>query len=286
MTDFGVQDAVEMTPSIAASPLLSTDAEVSLVTKRLGRTIAIMPAYNAAATLERTVADIPAGAVDEIILVDDCSRDNTVEIARRLGLTVITHEKNSGYGGNQKTCYRHALERGAEFIVMIHPDYQYDSRVVSVAVEILKLGICDVILGSRIRTRREALDGGMPKWKYVANRGLTTCENIALGQNLGDFHSGFRAYRRDVLETIPFERNSDDFVFDSQFLAQAVHFGFKLGDIPVPVRYFDEASSINFGRSVTYGLRTLQVLWQFWLHRLGIWRSPLFQRREAQSPTA
>ena len=286
MTDFGVQDAVEMTPSIAASPLLSTDAEVSLVTKRLGRTIAIMPAYNAAATLERTVADIPAGAVDEIILVDDCSRDNTVEIARRLGLTVITHEKNSGYGGNQKTCYRHALERGAEFIVMIHPDYQYDSRVVSVAVEILKLGICDVILGSRIRTRREALDGGMPKWKYVANRGLTTCENIALGQNLGDFHSGFRAYRRDVLETIPFERNSDDFVFDSQFLAQAVHFGFKLGDFPVPVRYFDEASSINFGRSVTYGLRTLQVLWQFWLHRLGIWRSPLFQRREAQSPTA
>ena len=248
--------------------------------KRLGRTIAIMPAYNAAATLERTVADIPLGAVDEIILVDDCSCDNTVEIARRLGLTVITHEKNSGYGGNQKTCYRHALERGAEFIVMIHPDYQYDSRVVSVAVEILKLGICDVILGSRIRTRREALDGGMPKWKYVANRGLTTCENIALGQNLGDFHSGFRAYHRDVLETIPFERNSDDFVFDSQFLAQAVHFGFKLGDIPVPVRYFDEASSINFGRSVTYGLRTVQVLMQFWLHRLRIWRSPLFQMRE------
>lgn len=285
MTDFGVQAAVEMTPSIAVSPLLSTAAEVSSVTKRLGRTIAIMPAYNAAATLERTVADIPAGAIDEIILVDDCSRDNTVEIARQLGLTVITHEKNSGYGGNQKTCYRHALERGAEFIVMIHPDYQYDSRVIPVAIEILKLGICDVVLGSRIRTRREALDGGMPKWKYVANRGLTTCENITLGQNLGDFHSGFRAYRRDVLETIPFERNSDDFVFDSQFLAQAVHFGFKLGDIPVPVRYFDEASSINFGRSVTYGLRTLQVLWQFWLHRLGIWRSPLFQKREPQSPT-
>ena len=243
-----------------------------------------MPAYNAAATLERTVGDIPPGAVDEIILVDDCSRDNTVEIATRLGLTVIAHEKNTGYGGNQKSCYRHALERGADFVVMIHPDYQYDSRVVSVAVEILKLGICDVVLGSRIRTRREALDGGMPKWKYVANRGLTTCENIALGQNLGDFHSGFRAYRREVLETIPFERNSDDFVFDSQFLAQAVHFGFKLGDIPVPVRYFDEASSINFGRSVTYGLRTLQVLWQFWLHRLGIWRSPLFQKRESPLP--
>jgi glycosyltransferase involved in cell wall biosynthesis len=244
------------------------------------RVIAVMPAYNAAATLERTVADIPPGAVDEIILVDDCSRDNTVEIARRLGLTVIEHEINTGYGGNQKTCYREALSRGADHVVMIHPDYQYDSRVIPVAIEVLKLGICDVVLGSRIRTRREALDGGMPKWKYVANRGLTICENIALGQNLGDFHSGFRAYRREVLETIPFEKNSNDFVFDSQFLAQAVHFGFKLGDIPVPVRYFDEASSINFGRSVTYGLRTLQVLAQYWLNRLGICRSELFQQRE------
>lgn len=251
-----------------------------------GRVVAVMPAYNAAATLERTIADIPAGSVHEIILVDDCSRDNTVEIARKLGLTVIAHEKNTGYGGNQKTCYRHALERGAEFVVMIHPDYQYDSRVIPVAVEILKLGICDVMLGSRIRTRREALDGGMPKWKYVANRGLTICENIALGQNLGDFHSGFRAYRREVLETIPFERNSNDFVFDSQFLAQAVHFGFKLGDIPVPVRYFDEASSINFGRSVTYGTRTLAVMAQFWLHRLRICRSPLFQKRESQAPAS
>lgn len=243
-----------------------------------GRVIAVMPAYNAASTLERTVADIPAGAVDEIILVDDCSRDNTVEIARQLGLTVVTHERNTGYGGNQKTCYRHALERGAEFVVMIHPDYQYDSRVIPVAIEILKLGICDVVLGSRIRTRREALDGGMPKWKYVANRALTICENIALGQNLGDFHSGFRAYRREVLETIPFDRNSDDFVFDSQFLAQAVQFGFKLGDIPVPVRYFEEASSINFRRSVAYGTRTLGVLAQFWLHRLGLCRSCLFER--------
>ena len=251
-----------------------------------GRVVAVMPAYNAAATLERTIADIPAGSVHEIILVDDCSRDNTVEIARRLGLTVIAHEKNTGYGGNQKTCYRHALERGAEFVVMIHPDYQYDSRVIPVAVEILKLGICDVMLGSRIRTRREALDGGMPKWKYIANRGLTTFENIALGQNLGDFHSGFRAYRREVLETIPFERNSNDFVFDSQFLAQAVHFGFKLGDIPVPVRYFDEASSINFGRSVTYGTRTLGVMMQFWLHRLGICRNSLFQKRDSPTPAS
>ena len=161
-----------------------------------------MPAYNAAATLRKTVTDIPAGCVDEIILVDDCSRDDTVKIARELGLTVIEHEKNLGYGGNQKTCYRYALQAGAEFVVMIHPDYQYDSRVIPLAVQFLRLGICDVVLGSRIRTRREALDGGMPRYKYLANRLLTFIENVALGQNLGDFHSGFRAYRRDVLETM------------------------------------------------------------------------------------
>ncbi|MBM4074296.1 MAG: glycosyltransferase family 2 protein [Planctomycetes bacterium] len=236
-----------------------------------------MPAYNAAKTLERTVADIPKGSVDEIILVDDCSRDNTVEIARRMGLTVIAHEKNLGYGGNQKTCYRRALDSGADYVVMIHPDYQYDSRVIPVAVEIIRLGICDFVMGSRIRTRREALSGGMPAWKYVANRGLTLIENIALGQNLGDFHSGFRAYRREVLETIPFTRNSNDFVFDSEFLAQAVHFGFKLGDIPVPVRYFDEASSINFRRSVKYGFSTLAVLAKFAASQCGLYRSPLFE---------
>jgi glycosyltransferase involved in cell wall biosynthesis len=242
-----------------------------------GRTIAVMPAYNAASTLRRTLEDIPPGAVDQIILVDDCSRDNTVEVARELGLTVIQHSQNRGYGGNQKTCYRQALDAGADFIVMIHPDYQYDSRVIPLAVSILRLGICDVVLGSRIRTRKEALAGGMPLYKYISNRGLTIVENMALGQNLGDFHSGFRAYRRAVLETIPYERNSDDFVFDSQFLAQAVHFGFKLGDIPVPVRYFDEASSINFRRSVTYGLSTLNVLVKYWANRIGLAKNPLFQ---------
>ena len=263
-----------------------TDEEVPGAADQ-GRTVAVMPAYNAALTLRKTVADIPAGTVDEVILVDDCSRDQTVEIARELGLTVILHEKNLGYGGNQKTCYRHALDAGADYVVMIHPDYQYDSRVISVAVEILRLGICDCVLGSRIRTRNEALTGGMPLYKYLANRGLTILENICLGQNLGDFHSGFRAYRRDVLETIPYENNSDDFVFDSQFLAQAVHFGFKLGDIPVPVRYFKEASSIHFGRSVKYGCSTLGVLVQYWANRLGIVRSPLFQpskRELCQNP--
>jgi len=240
------------------------------------KTIAVMPAYNAARTLERTILDIPAGSVDEIILVDDCSRDNTVEIAHGLGLTVVEHEKNLGYGGNQKTCYRLALDHGADVIVMIHPDYQYDARAIPIAVEILRLGTCDFVMGSRIRTRREALAGGMPPWKYLANRCLTFIENVALGQNLGDFHSGFRAYRRAVLETIPFTRNSNDFVFDSEFLAQAVHFGFKIGDIPVPVRYFDEASSINFRRSVTYGLSTLGVLAKYWARQLGLYRSPLF----------
>ncbi len=244
-----------------------------------GKTIAVMPAYNAAATLERTIADIPPGSVDQVILVDDCSRDNTVEVAERLGLTVIRHEQNLGYGGNQKTCYRHALDAGADYVVMIHPDYQYDSRVIPLAVEIIRLGICDMVLGSRIRTRSEALAGGMPKYKYFANRMLTLIENVTLGQNLGDFHSGFRAYRRNVLETVPYELNSNDFVFDSQFLAQAVYFGFKLGDIPVPVRYFDEASSINFRRSVTYGLSTLGVLGSYGLNRLGLAKSPLFHKK-------
>jgi glycosyltransferase involved in cell wall biosynthesis len=238
--------------------------------------IAVMPAYNAEATLGRTLADIPKNSISEIILVDDCSRDRTVEVAESLGLTVIRHPQNTGYGGNQKTCYRAALDRGADIVVMIHPDYQYDSRVIPLAAELIRLGNCDVILGSRIRTRSEALQGGMPAWKYVANRCLTIFENVALGQNLGDFHSGFRAYSRAVLETIPWQENSDDFVFDTQFLAQAVWFGFRVGDIPVPVRYFAEASSINFRRSTRYGLLTLWVMLQFWLNRLGLWKSRIF----------
>lgn len=247
------------------------------------RTVVVMPAYNAAGTLQRTLNDLPKKLVDEIILVDDCSSDETAELARSLGLRVVEHRTNGGYGANQKTCYHTALDRGADYVVMVHPDYQYDSRVVGAAVEFLRLGICDVVMGSRIRTRREALDGGMPRYKYVANRLLTMFENIALGQNLGDFHSGFRAYRRDVLETLPWERNSNDFVFDTQFLAQVVHFGFKLGDIPVPVRYFAEASSINFVRSAKYGLSTVGVMLKFWLHRMRLWRSKLFKPRDDEA---
>lgn len=254
--------------------------------RRKARVIAVMPAYNAEATLPATVGDIPPGSVDEIILVDDGSKDRTVELARAMGLRVIVHEHNRGYGGNQKTCYREALRLGADIVVMIHPDYQYDSRLIPHAVGFIEAGICDVVLGSRIRSRAEALAGGMPVYKYVANRVLTLIENIALGQNLGDFHSGFRVYRRSVLETIPFEQNSDDFVFDSQFLAQAVHFNFRLGDIPVPVRYFPEASSINFRRSVRYGWSTLATLGLYWLNRLGLYRSRLFKAAERDPQTA
>ncbi len=253
---------------------------------RRHKIIAVMPAYNAESTLAATLADVPVGSLDEVILVDDGSRDRTVQVAREMGLTVYVHEHNRGYGANQKTCYRHALERGADYVVMIHPDYQYDSRVIPHAVGFLELGICDVVLGSRIRSRDEALAGGMPLYKYLSNRFLTAVENLALGQNLGDFHSGFRVYRREVLERIPFERNSDDFVFDTQFLVQAVQLGFRLGDIPVPVRYFPEASSINFRRSLKYGVQTLGVVGQYWLNRLGLRHSPLFAEKPRPGPAA
>lgn len=260
--------------------------DFSRQTQRKHKVIAVMPAYNAEKTLAATLADIPPNCVDEVVLVDDASKDNTVAIAREMGLTVIAHPANRGYGGNQKTCYGLCLEHGADIIVMIHPDYQYDSRVVPHAIGIIELGICDIVLGSRIRTRQEALAGGMPVYKYISNRFLTLAENFALGQNLGDFHSGFRVYRREVLERIAFEGNSDDFVFDTQFLVQAVRLGYRLGDIPVPVRYFPEASSINFRRSLTYGLRTLAVVGEYWLDRLHLRRSPLFQAKAASRSSA
>lgn len=238
--------------------------------------IVVMPAYNAEKTLEKTVSDIPRGIVSEIILVDDCSKDGTVALAKKLGLTVIVHAQNKGYGGNQKTCYREALKRGADIVVMIHPDYQYDARMTDVMTRLIDLDACDVVLGNRVRTRWEALHGGMPWWKYLANRFLSGLENTVTGQNLGEWHSGLRAYSRKVLETIPWERNSDDFVFDQQFLYQAAAFHFRIGDIPVPARYFPEASSINFRRSVVYGLLSLWTMALFGLHRTGIWRSPLF----------
>jgi len=242
--------------------------------------IVVMPAYNAAKTLEKTIRDIPEGSVDEIILVDDCSKDGTAELSRKLGLTTIEHEKNKGYGGNQKTCYREALKRGADVVIMIHPDYQYDSRTTPFLSGLISGGIADFVLGNRIRTRAEALKGGMPVWKYVANRILTMFENFFTGQNLGEWHSGLRAYSRDVLETIPWEENSDDFVFDQQFLHQAAYFGFRMGDIPVSARYFAEASSINFRRSVVYGLSSLGVMFWVLTARLGVWTHPTLRPKK------
>ncbi len=240
------------------------------------KVIAVMPAYNAARTLEPTVRDIPGGTIDEIILVDDASTDNTVEVAQKLGLTIIRHETNRGYGANQKTCYRLALERGADIVIMIHPDYQYDSRLTPYLIGFLKEGFLDVMLGSRIRTRKEALSGGMPLYKYLANRTLTFIENILLGMNLSEWHTGFRAYTRKVLETIPWHDNSDDFVFDSQVLVQCVSFGFRIGEIPIPVRYHDTSSSINFRRSMKYGILTIVTALRFVLHRSHIVRSRMF----------
>ena len=242
-----------------------------------GKAIVVTPAYNAVTTLEKTVADIPAGCVDEIILVDDCSLDGTVALAEKLGLRVITHEANQGYGANQKTCYTAALEAGADVVLMIHPDYQYDARLVPFLTGFLKAGICDVLLGSRIRTRREALEKGMPAYKYFANRFMTIVENLILGQNLSEFHSGYRAYNRKVLETVPFLNNSDDFAFDSEFLIQSVYFTFRLADVPVPVRYFDEASSIDFTRSMRYGMETMLTLLKYVGAVWGIRKGLIFQ---------
>lgn len=243
------------------------------------KVIVVMPAYNAALTVEKTVKDIPAGTVDEVILNDDNSRDNTVEVAHRLGITVMQHGVNKGYGANQKSLYDAALEKGADIIVMVHPDYQYDPRIIPFAVGFLANDICDVILGSRIRTRKETLECGMPIYKYISNRFLTTVENFVMGQNIGDFHSGFRAYTRRVLETIDYHQNSDDFVFDTEFLAQAVYHGFRMGDIPIPTRYFEEASSINFRRSLKYGLQTLAVMSKFMLQKMRIGSFKIFQKQ-------
>lgn len=238
----------------------------------------VFPAFNAAATLAATVNEIPPDFGQFRILVDDNSSDTTVDEARQLGLDVRIHEQNRGYGGNQKTCYEAALATDADVIVMLHPDNQYDARVAPVMVELIRLGICDVVLGNRIRTRQEALEGGMPLWKYVINRSSTFAENLVLGQSLGDFHSGFRAYSRRVLETIPFEENSDDFAFDQEFLMQAVHCGFKIGDVPVPVRYMKEASSISFKRSLRYGAGAIGAFGSMKFHQWGWKRNPRFFR--------
>jgi glycosyltransferase involved in cell wall biosynthesis len=244
------------------------------------KVIIVMPARNAGCTLEKTIKDIPNGFADEIILVDDSSKDDTVEIARRLGLTILIHDRNLGYGANQKTCYDEALKHHADIIIMIHPDYQYDGSLAPLFAEIIERGVCDIVLGSRVRTRRECLGSGMPLYKYVANRFLTVLENLLTGQNLSEWHTGYRAYSRKVLESIPFRKNSNSFVFDSQFLAQAAYFGFRIGDLPVPCRYMDEASSIHFRQSVIYGIGTIKVLFQFILQKFHVMKFEIFESEE------
>jgi glycosyltransferase involved in cell wall biosynthesis len=240
------------------------------------KVIAVLPAYNAARTLAKTVRDIPRGIVDEIILVDDASTDSTVAMARDLGLTVVVHERNRGYGANQKTCYDEALRRGASIVIMIHPDYQYDSRLAPFMIGFIERDVCDIVVGSRIRTRREALASGMPLYKYVANRGLTMIENICLGLNLSEWHTGYRAYSRRVLEVVPYHRNADGFVFDTEFLIQGVHFGFRIGEVPVPCRYADDSSTTGFRQSLVYGMGTLWTVGKYLAHRTGLVEVPLF----------
>jgi glycosyltransferase involved in cell wall biosynthesis len=252
------------------------------VTGSASKVVIVMPAYNAALTLERTYADIPHDLVDHMILVDDVSRDETVEIAKRLGLEVILHRQNLGYGGNQKTCYDRALEWGADVVVMLHPDYQYDATRIPQLVAPILAGEADLMLGSRFLG--DPLAGGMPKWKYLSNRFLTGVENLAFGQHLSEYHTGLRAYSRHLLETIPYRLNSDDFVFDQDLIAQVVAAGgMTIGEIGVPTRYFDEASSVNFKRSVVYGLSTLRVVGRYLLHRTGIRRSAKLRPRTTAS---
>jgi glycosyltransferase involved in cell wall biosynthesis len=245
------------------------------------KVVVVLPAYNAARTLEQTYREIPLDVVDEIVLVDDGSADDTLAVANALGIHhVLRHDANRGYGGNQKTCYDTALGLGAEIVVMLHPDYQYTPKLVRAMVSVLAEDVYDVVLGSRI-LGNGALQGGMPLYKYVANRALTAFENIVTGQKLSEYHTGFRAYRRRVLETIPYAGNSDDFIFDNQFLVQAHAFGFRIAELTCPTKYFAEASSINFRRSLRYGILCCATAVQYRLDRAGLVRSPLFERKDA-----
>ena len=239
------------------------------------RLVVVMPAYNAERTLRQTFDELPHEYVDETILVDDASRDATVRVAGELGLRTIIHPENRGYGGNQKTCYRAALASNADIVVMLHPDYQYSPKLVAAMASLVASGHYDVVLGSRI-LGGQARRGGMPAYKYVANRFLTLAENLALGVKVSEYHTGFRAFSRAVLETLPLEENSDDFVFDNEMLVQAVAFNFRIGEISCPTKYFAEASSINFRRSVRYGLGVLATAGKYLLQRSRLARFRLF----------
>jgi glycosyltransferase involved in cell wall biosynthesis len=245
----------------------------------LGKKITVvMPAYNAERTLEKTYLELNPEVVDEVILVDDFSNDQTVELARALGITVFTHDSNYGYGRNQKTCFTEALKSKADIIVMLHPDYQYTPKLILPLVAMVASGEYDVVLGSRI-IGGGALNGGMPVYKYIFNRFLTAFQNLVIGSKLSEFHTGYRAFSREVLETLPLLENSDDFVFDNQILAQALYFGFSIGEISCPTKYFPEASSINFLRSIRYGIGVISTSLKYRLQRMRLISSPIFSQK-------
>ncbi len=240
--------------------------------------VVVLPAYNAEKTLAQTYAEIPFDIVDEVVLVDDASRDETVELAKRLGIRhVIRHERNKGYGGNQKTCYDTALALGADIVVMLHPDYQYTPKLLTAMASIIANGVYPCVLGSRI-LGGGALKGGMPLYKYIANRFLTLAQNLLMGQKLSEYHTGYRAFSREVLEAVDYHANSDDFIFDNEMLAQIFYAGFEIAEITCPTKYFEEASSINFTRSSIYGLGVLRVSIQYALQKLGLGSFRIFQK--------
>jgi glycosyltransferase involved in cell wall biosynthesis len=236
------------------------------------KVVIVLPAYNAALTLEQTYREIPFDIVDEVVLVDDASRDNTMEVGKRIGIVHrIRHEKNTGYGGNQKTCYRTALELKADIVVMLHPDYQYTPKLITAMVSIIGQGLYPVVFGSRI-LGKGALKGGMPLYKYVSNRFLTLAQNILMNQKLSEYHTGYRAFSAEVLQSIDLSHNSDDFIFDNEMIAQIFYKGFQIAEVTCPTKYFEEASSINFSRSVTYGVGVLKVSLFYMLTKLGVMR--------------
>jgi glycosyltransferase involved in cell wall biosynthesis len=242
------------------------------------RIFVVMPAYNAARTLRQTCAELPRDVIDEVLVVDDRSSDSTVQLARELGLTTFVHHQNLGYGRNQKTCYREALRRGADIVVMLHPDYQYSPRLVTAMASLIAYGEYDVVLGSRI-LGRGALAGGMPLYKYISNRLLTLFQNFLLSFKLSEYHTGYRAFSREVLHSLPLEENSDDFVFDNEMLTQAIYLRYRLGEVSCPTKYFPEASSINFSRSVRYGLGVVATSLKFRLQKMGLGRFRILNPR-------
>lgn len=241
------------------------------------KVIVVLPAYNAAQTLEKTYNEIPFDLVDEVVLVDDASKDNTSQLGKQIGIQhVIRHEKNKGYGGNQKTCYKKALELGGDIVVMLHPDYQYTPKLITAMVSIIGQDLYPVVFGSRI-LGKGALKGGMPMYKYIANRFLTLTQNILMSQKLSEYHTGYRAFSGKVLQALDLSNNSDDFIFDNQMIAQIFYQDFEIGEVTCPTKYFEEASSINFSRSVTYGLGVLKVSFLYFFAKMGIYKAPIFK---------